>query len=164
MALTKAQKGKVIERVDEAVKGAQSMVFVNFHGLTVAETTALRRKLRAEGTGYMVAKKTLAKRALDAAKIGGEMPDLRGEVAIAYGPDLLAPARGVYEFQKEHKDHVEILGGVFEGAYMDQVAMTAIATIPPREVLYAQFVNVINSPIQRLAVALDQISQKKSAE
>jgi len=42
--------------------------------------------------------------------------------------------------------------------------MTAIATIPPREVLYAQFVNVINSPIQRLAVALDQISQKKSAE
>lgn len=161
MALTKAQKGKVLEKVDEAVKNAQSMVFVNFHGLTVAETTALRRKLRAEGTGYMVAKKTLAKRALNDAKIEGEMPDLRGEFAIAYGADLLAPARGVYEFQKEHKDHIEILGGVFEGKYMDQAAMTSIATIPGRQVLYAQFVNLINSPIQRLAVALDQIAQSK---
>lgn len=163
MALTKAQKKTVIEKVETALKSAQSAVFVNFHGITVAEVTELRRKLRAQGAGYIVAKKTLAKRALDTVGVSGTLPELRGEFAIAYGADLLAPAREVYEFQKTHKEHVEILGGVFEGAYMDQAAMTSIATIPAREVLYAQFVNLINSPIRALAVALDQIAESKTA-
>ena len=89
------------------------------------------------------------------------MPDLPGEVAIAYGTDLLAPAREVYGFQKKFKDKVSILGGVFDGSYKNQPDMMSIATIPAPEVLRGMFVNVINSQIQGFVIALDQIAQKK---
>jgi large subunit ribosomal protein L10 len=75
---------------------------------------------------------------------------------------MIAPAREVYNFQKTHKGLLNILGGIFEGKFVDGVKMQEIAMIPSREVLYAQFVNLINSPIQRFAVVLDQIAAKKS--
>jgi large subunit ribosomal protein L10 len=89
------------------------------------------------------------------------MPQLDGEIAIAYSADLLAPAREIYVFEKKFKDNVKIVGGVFEGAYADREKMVAIATIPSQQVLYAQFVNLINSPIQRLVIGLSQIAEKK---
>lgn len=163
MAITKQKKKEIYEKVTKAVGDADSVVFVNFHGLTVAATNELRVGLRKGGVGYTVAKKTLVKRALSDAKISGEMPELPGELAIAYSEDLIAPAREVYEFQKTHKDNVAILGGVFEGKFMDQEAMLGIATIPPVPVLRGMFVNVINSPIQGLVVALSKIAEKKTA-
>ena len=161
MAISKEKKIEIYEKVSNAIKSAQSVVFVNFHGLSVGDTTILRRSLKEEGVGYVVAKKTLIKRALDTAKSKGDLPQLDGELALAYSEDLIAPARGVYEFQKSHKKNISILGGIFEGKYMDQVAMTEIASIPPTQVLYGQFVNLINSPIQGLVVALDKIAEKK---
>ena len=139
------------------------MVFVNFHKLPVKDTTPLRRSLREQGVGYKVAKKTLIKRALSTVKAEGEMPELGGEVAIAFGKDELAPAREVYNFVKTHKDSVQILGGVFEGKYLNKEAMLAIAMIPPLQTLRGMFVNLINSPIQRIAIALDQIAQTKQS-
>ncbi|MBU1557957.1 50S ribosomal protein L10 [Patescibacteria group bacterium] len=161
MAISKEKKEKIYGGIKNAVAKAQSIVFVNFHGLGVSETTDLRRKLREEDVNYVVAKKTLIKRALGDAKPEGEMPELEGELALAYSEDLTAPARGVYDFQKSHKNSVSILGGVFEGRYMNQSEMTEIAAIPSTQVLYGQFVNLINSPIQRFVIALDKIAEKK---
>ncbi len=163
MAINKEKKKEIVAKVKDAVDSADSVVFVNFHGLGVSDTTQLRSSLRDEGVGYTVAKKTLIRRVLDESKTEGEVPSLDGELAIVYGKDLIAPARGVYDFQKEHKDSVAILGGIFEGRYMNQEEMMDIATIPSTPVLYGQFVNLINSPIQRFAVALDQIAQAKEA-
>src|SRR3989344_8437655 len=153
MAITKVKKKELVADLTSELKDAPSVVFVNFHGLSVAETTNLRKNLREQGVSYRVAKKTLLRRALETTKTSGEIPELGGEVAIAYGTDLLAPARESYNFEKTHKDSFRILGGIFEGKYLDQAGMLSIATIPPREVLLAQFVNLINSPIQRFAVA-----------
>lgn len=161
MALKKAKKIEVVVTLEKAIKGAKSFVFVNFHGLNVAGVSELRKKLRAHGIGYTVSKKTLLKRALDTAKFEGEMPVLDGEVALVYGEDALAPAREVYGFHKEHRDVLKIIGGIFEGKYLDAAKMLSIATIPSREVLIAQFVNLINSPIARFAVVLNQIAEKK---
>lgn len=161
MPVNKEKKKGIIEKVAGALQSAKSAVFVNFHGLNVGNTTELRRGLREKGVGYLVAKKTLVKRALDMKKTEGEMPTLGGELAIAYGDDLLAPAREVFAFQKKHKDHLAILGGIFEGRYMDKEEMEGIALIPSQKVLYAQFVNLINSPIQRFVVALNAIAEKK---
>ena len=162
MPIKKAQKAEIVKEFGEVIKKANSAVFVNFHGLNVAETTKLRRELRRKNIGYTVAKKTLAKRALDAAKIEGQMPELLGELGVAYGKDLIAPAREVWNFQKTHKENLEIVGGIFEGKYMDKIQMTAIATIPPMEVLYGQFVNLINSPIQGFVMALSEIAKSKA--
>lgn len=162
MALTKQKKEEIVRDLEEKMKGAKSIVFVNFHKLPVSDATALRKSLRAEGVGYRVAKKTLIKRAIGSIKVEGDMPSLEGEVAIAYGEDLVAPAREVYNFQKNHKENIRILGGVFESRYMSEAEMLSIATIPPIKTLYAQFVNLINSPIQRFAVVLDQIAKSKA--
>lgn len=163
MAITKDKKQEIYQGVLAAIKGAASVVFVNFHGLSMEETTKLRKGLKKEGIAYTVAKKTLAKRALNDSKIEGDMPALEGELALVYSSDLLAPARGVYEFQKTYKDKISIVGGVFEGKYMNKEAMISVATIPPLIVLRGQFVNLINSPIQRFVVALDQIAAQKQA-
>ena len=161
MAISKEKKAEIYKNIDRAIKDAQSVVFVNFHGLNVGDTTDLRRKLKKDDVDYLVAKKTLIKRALGETKIEGDIPQLDGELALAYADDLIAPARGVYDFQKEHKDNVAILGGIFEGKFMNQIAMTEIAMIPPVQVLYGQFVNLINSPIQGLVIALNKIVEKK---
>lgn len=163
MAITKQKKEEILAGVTDAVANSESIVFVNFHGLSVSDTTSFRKGLRGNDVSYKVAKKTLVKRALDAANVEGDMPTLDGELAIAYGADLLAPAREVYNFQKDHKEEVQILGGVYEGKYMNRDEMVNIASIPPLEVLRGQFVNLINTPIQQLVVGLSQIAEKKEA-
>jgi len=160
--LFKEKKVEIYKNINGILNDSKSVVFVNFKGLGVKDTTDLRKKLRGEDVNYIVAKKTLVKRALGELSPKGDMPQLDGELALAYSNDLIAPARGVYDFQKGFKDKIAILGGIFEGKYMDKMAMTEIASIPPIKVLYGQFVNVINSPIQGLVVALDKIAEKKS--
>lgn len=164
MAITKAKKEAVLAKVTDALKDAVSVVFVHFKGLSVADTSAVRKTLKQDGIGYYVAKKTLVKRALKDAGYAGDLPDLPGELAIAWSnDDATAAARGIHEAGKKHKDALAILGGVFEQRFLDKAGMTAIATIPPVPVLRGMFVNVINAPIQGLVIALDQIAKKKAA-
>lgn len=163
MARTKAQKQEIIEKLETMMSSAKSLVFVSFHGLTVAEATEMRKTLKKDGVNFFVAKKTLVEKALGKQKYTGTQPALVGEFGMAYGADLVAPARGIYEFQKKLKDKAKIVGGVFENGYMSMEEMTAIATIPPLQTLYGMFVNVINSPIQGLVISLDQIAKKSPA-
>ncbi|MBX4200380.1 50S ribosomal protein L10 [Candidatus Parcubacteria bacterium] len=161
MAITKAKKESIVTNLSKALKGAKSLVFVNFHGLKVSDATSLRRILKKEGVSYQVSKKTLTKRVLDAEKFTGAQPELTGELALAWGEDLVAPAREVYNFGKK-LEGVKILGGVFEGRYMDASEMIGIATIPAVPVLRGMFVNIVNSPIQRFAIALSEIAKSKN--
>jgi large subunit ribosomal protein L10 len=163
MSITKAQKKDIIESLEKVFGDAKSVVFVKFKALTVANANQMRRKLKSEGVGYKVARKTLIRKALEHSKISGTLPDLSGEIAFAYGADLVSPARSVFEFQKQFKDAVSIEGGVFDGVFMGKDEMRSIALIPPMKTLYAQLLNLINSPIQGFVVALDQIAKKKSA-
>jgi len=160
--ITKEKKKELVEKIAKALKGSKSVVFANFQHLIVADDMAMRKALRKEGVGYLVVRKTLAKIALKDAGISGTMPEFVAELAMIYGDDLTAPAREFYAFQKKYKDNVKIVGGIFEGKYMTVEEMTAIAMIPSQKTLYAQFVNLINSPIQRFAVVLNQIAISKA--
>lgn len=162
MAINKAKKGEIVDKLTGAFEKAKSLVFVNFKGLTVGNTTAMRSNLRKEGVSYSVAKKTLTDRALDTQKYEGEKPALEGELAVAWGEDLVTPAREVYAFVKKFPENLKILGGVFEGRYMSKSEIEGIATIPATPVLRGMFVNIINSPIQRFAIALGEIAKKKA--
>ena len=164
MARTKEQKKEIIAKLDTLMKDAKSLVFVNIHGLKVSDATAMRRKLKSDKVGLFVAKKSLTEIALTGNKYAGTMPALTGEFALAYGKDdVTAPARGVFEFQNKFKDRVVITGGVFEGKFLSKDEMMVIAAIPPLATLHGMFVNIINSPIQGLVMALDQMSKKQSA-
>lgn len=162
MALTKEKKVEILSKLKDIFSNAESVVFVKFGGLAVSDTSNMRNILRGESVGYFVAKKTLIKRTLNEAGVKGDMPDLPGEIAIAYSSDLTSSARNIYEFAKKFKENIAIVGGVFEGRYMNETEMTEIASIPPLQTLYGMFVNVINSPIQRCVIALDQIAQSKA--
>lgn len=165
MAITKQKKVELLASMKDRLANTKSIVFVNFKALSVADTKTLRRKLGAENVGYFVTKKTLAKRVLNDLGAKGEMPELPGELAIAYGEDLLAPARETYGFQTSPRDKgsIAIMGGIFDGEYKNQSEMMAIATIPPLQTLRGMFVNIINSPIQRFAVVLNQVAESKGA-
>lgn len=162
MALTKQRKAEFLNDFEKIIKNAGSIAFVHARGLSVADTTTLRNALHAAGASFKVVKKTLLKRALGSAGITGDMPELGGEIAIAYSADLTAPAREVWNFVKKFEDKMTMVGGVFEGRYMDKSEITAIATIPATPVLRGMFVNVINSPIQGLVLALNAIAEKKA--
>ena len=162
MAITREKKGEILEKLRDAFKSAASVVFVNFKGLSVGNTTLMRRSLKDSGVSYSVAKKTLTKRALDERGIEGEAPELPGELSLAWGEDLVAPAREVYGFQKKFPENLNILGGIFEGKYMTKVEIEEIAKIPTLEVLRGKFVNILNSPIQRFAIALNEVAKIKS--
>jgi large subunit ribosomal protein L10 len=163
MAITKAKKQDIVAKLTDGLKNATSVVFVKFGKLSVADTSAMRKALKADGTTYYVAKKSLMRRALADLGITGEMPELTGEVAVAWSStDATAPARGIWEHAKKHKDSLSILGGVFEGIFADAAKMTTIATIPSVPVLRGMFVNVINSPRQRFALALGEVAKLKA--
>lgn len=162
MAITKQKKQSILEKLD-GIKGNESVVFVNFKGLPVSESTAMRHELAKSNVTYYVAKKTLVKKAFAQAGIEGDMPQLDGELAVAFGNDATGPAREVFAFQKKFDGKISILGGVFEHRFMDKTQMEEIAKIPSMHVLRGMFVNVINSPIQGFAMALNAIAEKKSA-
>ncbi|HWA32274.1 MAG TPA: 50S ribosomal protein L10 [Candidatus Paceibacterota bacterium] len=158
--LTKSKKEEIVKDLEKAIQDSKSVVFVNFHGLGANNETAFRSDLRKGGVGYRVSRKTLLSRAL-AGKATGEVPALPGEVAIAYSTDDIAPAREVYNFGKSHGDVLSILGGIFEGKFVDGVYMTELATIPSREVLLSKLAFLLKSPMQRLAIAVNEVAKQK---
>jgi large subunit ribosomal protein L10 len=159
MAITKEKKKEIITGLEKAVAKSKSVVFVNFNKLLVKDASNIRRSLKKENVGYVVAKKSLFKRVLGGANIKGDVPVLNGELALVYGEDLLAPARGIYDFQKKLDGKVSIIGGIFDGEFKSQTEMLSIASIPSLDVLRGMFVNILNSPIQRFAVALGQVAE-----
>ncbi len=160
MAITRQKKEEIVNKVEGIAKDASTIVFANFKGLSVTQQTEMRRGLRGQGVGYTVAKKSLIKRGLGKAE--GEMPEFRGEVAIAYGADELAPARELAVFVKKYPEQLAFAGGVFGGRFVGAEEMKSIAAIPPLQTLRGMFVNIINSPIQRMAVVLSEVAKTKS--
>jgi len=162
MAISKEKKQTVLAKLGDITRDSQSIVFVRFHALNGADAVQLRAQLTTAGVGYLVAKKTLIKRAFDGMFVG-ELPPLEGEIAVAYGNDAIAPAQSVHTFATEHQDNLSIVGGVLAGEYKDQAAMRELAIIPPLSTLRGMFVNIINAPVAGLAVALGQIAAKKAS-
>jgi len=159
--ITKQKKEEILKKLETNLKKAKIVVFVNFHGLSVSLANELRKILRSADVTYMVAKKTLIKKALESFGFSGEMPKLDGEIAIAVSnSDPIASAKVLEEFAKKNKDKIKLSGGVFENKYIGAETVAMLANIPPREILLGQIVNIINSPIQELVVALNGITTK----
>ncbi len=161
MAITKAKKETILGRLEEVKGEAESIVFVKFNGMTVANITSMREELRQKGVGYYVAKKTLMTRTFGDV-YEGDMPQLDGEIAVAYSKDAIATAQSIKEFAGKYKDKIAIVGGVFQGVFKDKAQMTEIASIPSLHVLRGMFAQLVNSPRQRFAVVLSKVAETKS--
>ena len=160
MAKTKIQKKEVLDSLKDIFTNATSVVFVGYDKLTVGEAVLTRKAMKAVGVQYRAVKKTLLSKVLTDSSFA-DTP-LPGQIALAYGDDVLAPAREVFSAGKKFDGKLSILGGIFEKVLVGKERMMAIAAIPSREVLLGQLVNLINSPIQRLAVVLSEVAKKKT--
>lgn len=159
--ITKQKKSEIIDNIKNNVKKASIVMFVNFHGLNVKLASELRRLLSKAGSKYFVTRKTLVKKALESSSFGGEMPNMEGETAVVYATgDPLSSASALNDFAKKNKI-LKILGGIFESRYIGTDRVVALASIPPREILLSQFLNIISSPKRGLVVALAEIVKKK---
>lgn len=161
MAKSRAQKQEALTSIADLLEKATSVVFTGFNKLTVGEITATRKAMRGAGVTLRAVKKTLLHKAVESRGLGA-LPELSGQIALAYGDDSIAPAREVFTAGKRFEGKLTILGGIFEGALVDQVKMSTIAAIPAREVLLAQLVNIINSPVQRIVITLGAIAKSRN--
>jgi large subunit ribosomal protein L10 len=163
---TKADKQLIVSTLAGKLKNSVSSVFVHFHKLTVEDEYPMRRELTAKGVKYFITRKSLMKRAAADAGVTGDVPELKGEMAMAHlmdgvEGDITSVPGAIYEFVKKLKDKMSIAGGIVEGKFVSAAEMLGLATIPPVPVLRGMFVNVINSPIQGFVVALSKIAEKK---
>ncbi len=156
-------KQPIVAEISECVKEAQSVVLVDYRGLTVEEDTQLRRELRAEGITYKVYKNTLMNFAFKGTDFEQLAPFLNGPSAIAVSnEDATAPARVLAKFAKTAKN-LEIKAGVVEGTVFDAQGMEAIANIPGRDVLISKLLGSLQSPITNFARVMNQVAEKGGA-
>ncbi len=156
-------KQPIIQEISENVKDAQSVVVVDYRGLTVAEDTQLRRELREAGITYKVYKNTMMNFAFKDTDFESLAPVLEGPSAIAISTeDATAPARVLAKFAKS-APALEIKAGVVEGTFYDADGMKAIAAVPSREELVSKLLGSLQSPITNFARVLNQIAENGGA-
>ena len=157
-------KQPIVDEISAVIKDAQSVVVVDYRGLTVAEDTQLRKQLREAGVSYKVYKNTLVSRAVEGTEFESLRDSLEGPNAFAVSTeDATAPARVLAEFAKK-APNLEIKAGVVEGTFYDAEGMKAIASVPSREVLLSKLLGSLQSPITNLARVLNQIAEKGGAD
>jgi len=157
-------KKPIVDEISASIKDAQSVVLIDYRGLTVDQDTALRKQLREAGVTYKVYKNTFMNFAFKGTEFECLSQYLEGPSAIAISKsDATAPARVLYKFAKT-ADKLEVKGGVVEGNAYDAKGLEAIAAIPSREELISKLLGSLQSPITNLARILNQIAEKGGAE
>lgn len=156
-------KQPVVEEISANLKDAQSVVLVDYRGLTVEQDTQLRKQLREAGVTYKVYKNTMMNFAFKGTDYEGLAPYLEGPSAVAISSeDATAPARILSKFAKS-ANALEIKGGVVEGIVYDAKGIASIASIPSREELLSKLLGSMKSPITNFARVMNQLAEKGGA-
>lgn len=152
--MDRAQKQESIESLKSVFADAGAVVVTHYMGLTVAEMTDLRLRLRKEGAAIKVVKNTLALKALDG-KLGDKGEKLfTGPVAIAYGPDAVSAAKIAVQFAKEN-DKLKLVGGILDQSnVLDENGVKALATLPSLDELRGKLIGLIQAPATKIAGVL----------
>jgi large subunit ribosomal protein L10 len=172
--VNREEKARVIEELTEKLEGG-SVVFVDYKGMNVAQSTRLRARSRESGVEFVVAKNTLAQRAANQAGVKGISEYLVGPTALAFSEDPVVSAKLMAEFSDEIGTF-ELKGGLLDGdQVVDAEGVVALSRLPEREQLIAQvvggiqspiagLVNVLNGTIRNLAVVLNQVAEQKGSQ
>ena len=155
MAKTHQQKEKIINKLEEELKGVKSLVFIDYYGLKVPEVEALKKKLKEKSCQYFVAKKTLLNIVLK--KIGLEHIDLtklEGGLGLAYSlEDEVMPIKVAFDFAKEHES-LNVRGGILNDDFLEVEKAKVLSELPTRSELIAKLLGTIKAPVSNLAYVL----------
>ncbi|GAA3021854.1 50S ribosomal protein L10 [Tetragenococcus solitarius] len=159
-----AKKAEIVSGVAQQFNAAESVVFVDYRGLTVDEDTRLRKQLRDENVEMHVIKNSILVRAAKEAGLEGLEEVFTGPTAVAFSnDDVVAPAKIIDEFSKEAKA-LEIKGGVIENKVATLDEVQALAKLPDREGLLSMLLSVLQAPVRNVAYGLNAVIEKKEDE
>ncbi|MBQ7096616.1 MAG: 50S ribosomal protein L10 [Clostridia bacterium] len=157
-------KKAIVANLVERLQAAQAGVIADYRGLTVAQDTELRAKLREAGVEYTIVKNTLTNFAAQQVGLEELEPVLHGPTALATSStDVVAPAKVLVDFAKSN-EQLEIKGGFVEGKVISVDEVKVYASIPSKEVLISKMMGSLQAPIGNLVRALDAIAKKMEEE
>jgi len=158
MALTKAQKQKILSDLNEKVEKQKAIVFAAITGLKVKDLSVLRKQMRTKDCELKVAKKTLVSKIFQGKKINFDVKKLEGEVALGFGyKDEVMPFKTLHDFAKDH-ENLKILGGILGMEILEKDKAIELGQMPTRdELLVRLMVNALQGNLRKLAYALSQI-------
>ena len=160
MSLNRSEKQAVIDEVTGLAAKAQTLVIAEYRGITVADMTKLRTTARSNGVSLSVLKNTLARRAVAGSAFEVLSDLMTGPLIYSFSEDAVAAARVVADFSKTNPKLV-IRGGAYGGKALDENGVKQLASIPSKEVLLAQLLGLMQSPISRTARVLAAIAEQK---
>ncbi len=149
--MDRAQKAAAVDELHTTFEEVETIVVTRNDGLTAAQVTELRVKMRAEGVSYKVSKNRLALRALKGTRYEGIGPMLKGPVGLATSKDPVAASKVAYNFSKDNEKLV-IIGGALGDKMLDVSGVESLSKLPSLDELRAKLVGMIQTPAQRLAV------------
>lgn len=156
------EKQQMVTEVTAKLQESSCTVVADYRGLTVAQVTQLRRNLREAGVEFQVLKNTVVRRATAQANLTELDAVLTGPTAIAFGKDVVAPAKVLADFAKKN-DKLQIKGGVVEGRVVDAAQLKALADLPSREGLLSMLLSVLQAPMRNFALAVKAVAEKQEA-
>ncbi len=162
MSLNRSEKEAVISDVTGLAAKAQTLVIAEYRGITVADMTKLRNTARSNGVSLSVLKNTLARRAVAGSAFEVVSDQMTGPLIYGFSEDAVAAAKVVAEFAKTN-DKLVIRAGAYGGKALDVNGVKQFASIPTKEVLLAQLLGLMQSPISRTARVLSALAEKKGA-
>ena len=162
MSLNRSEKEAVINDVTGLAAKAQTLVLAEYRGISVADMTKLRAGARSNGVSLCVLKNTLARRAVQKSAFAVVADLMTGPLIYGFSEDAVAAAKVVADFAKTN-DKLVIRGGAYGGKALDTNGVKQLASIPTKEVLLAQLLGLLQSPISRTARVLAAIAEKKGA-
>ena len=151
--MNRSEKAEAIVELNQIFKDANLMVVTRQSGLTVQEVTDLRRKVRAAGASYKVAKNRLTLRALEGTRFTALGSLFKGPTAIAYSEDPVAAAKVIAAFAKDN-EKLTIVGGSLSGEALDVAGVQALATLPSLDALRSKIIGLLQAPATKVAVVL----------
>ena len=160
MSLTRSEKEAVISDVTGLAAKAQTLVIAEYRGITVAEMTKLRNNARSAGVSLSVLKNTLARRAVAGSSFEVVSDQMTGPLIYGFSVDAVAAAKVVAEFAKIN-DKLVVRAGAYGGKALDVNGVKQLASIPSKEVLLAQLLGLMQSPISRTARVLSALAEQK---
>jgi large subunit ribosomal protein L10 len=146
----RTEKREFVAELNQALSGTSMIVVTRNAGLTVAEATNLRRKMRDSGATFKIAKNRLANLALEGTPFDGIRPLLKGPTALAWSKDPVAVAKAAVEFAKTNEKFV-LVGGALGSQTLDADGVKALAELPSLDELRARLVGMISTPATRIA-------------
>jgi len=152
--MDRAQKAESIETLKGVLADSGAVVVTHYMGLTVAEMTELRGRLRKEGAKLQVVKNTLIQKALNGAAGEGGDALFKGPVAIAFGPDAVSAAKVATQYAKDNEKFTVVGGLLGQTTILDQKAVSALATLPSLDQIRAQLIGLLNAPATKVAGVL----------